>query len=333
MEIATSTNLLNTDPDRIRAAVMRRFSPLDGIGKDLTSTTNYSDALKDSGLGFEPKVRALKTIDGDDVPGYKSIFNGDKCLSVVKNDYTVISNEEAFGIAEDLVNEDGFTYCTGNLQKDGARCRLVLAGPMVDIQGESYTPYAILNNSFDLSRSISVQFMYLRLVCLNGLMRKAPGMTSQISLTHFGEKESKLKRLSEFRVGFTNSLDYLKKEADVLAATPFTKEEFRQEIIPALVSHVFQRPANATLTDRQAVRTQAFIESVLSAYDATDTAAYNGTAYKVLLTMTDLDSHMSPFVNRSNPDLYINRVLQAETMLSMANFAANYIINTRKLSI
>ena len=337
MEYATS--LLNTDPDRIRKAVMRRFSPLDGIGKDLTDCKTYDEALTVSGLGFEPQSEQLIARKGKDefpVPGYKAIYNGvdhKALLSVVKEDYTVVDNREAFAIAEDLVTQDGFRYEVSNIVKDGARCRLVLAGPEVEIAGEAYTPYAVLNNSFDLSRSISIQFMFMRIVCLNGLMRKAPGVSSSIFLTHFGEKEAKLNRLRDFRISFDKTLEYLRKEASVLQATPLTKDEFRQEIVPLVVDHVFQRPANAPLTDRQLARTQSFVESVLSAYDATDTANFNGTAYKVLLTMTDLDSHISPFVKRNNPDVYINRVLQAETIMSMANLVANHIIKTRKLHI
>ncbi len=326
-------NLLNTDQNRIRNAVMKRFSPLDGIGKDLQECKSYSEALQKSGLGFTPIVKTLKSSDGDDVPGFKGIYNEKNCLHVVKDDYTVVSNEEAFAIAEDLCTQEGFKYCTSSINKNGARCRLVLSGPEVFIADEIFVPYAILNNSFDLSRSISVQFMFLRVVCLNGLMRRAPGMQSSIFLTHFGEKDTKLKRLADFNVSFGKTLGYLQREAEVFRNVKMTKEEFRQEILPLLVSHVFQRPKDAMLTERQVVRTQSFIESVLSAYDATDTSNFNGTAYKVLLTMTDLDSHLSPFVNRGNPDIYINRVLQTDTLMSMANVVANHIITTRKLQI
>lgn len=332
-DFAIGNNLLNADPDRIRKAVMRRFSALDGIGKDLTQATSYDEALRVSGLGFEPVVKKLKTVDDLSVEGYKGLYNEDKLLSVVKSDYTVVSNEEAFSVADDLVQEEGFNYCVSNIQKDGARCRLVLSGPQVYIADEVFTPYAIFNNSFDLSRSISVQFMFERLVCLNGLMRRAPGVSSSIYLTHFGEKDTKLKRLTDFKINFEETFKYLQKEANAFLNVPLTKEEFRKEILPKVVSHVFQRSENTPLSERQMIRTQSFIESVLSAYDAEDTQAFNGTAYKVLLTMTDLDSHLAPFVNRSNPDLYINRILQSETLMSLANFTANYIIKTRHLSI
>lgn len=333
-DYATATSLVNTDPDRIRKSILRRFSPLDGIGQDLRSATTYEDALRISGLGFTPEVHKLETV-GSKKPaeGYKAIFNGDKILSVVQDAYTVVSNEEAFAVAEDLVKEDGFKYEVSNMTKNGARSRLILSGPNVDIGGEVFTPYAIFNNTFDLSRSISIQFMFMRLVCLNGMMRKAPGMTSYIQLAHFGEKSSKLKKLAQFEMSFVKTLKYLQQEAQALQSVQFTREEFQKEMLPQIVSHVFHRPVNAPITQRQTVRTQAFIDSVMAAYDAQDLANFNDTAYKVLLTMTDIDSHIAPLVDHKNPDIYINRVLQIDTIQSLANFAANYLLQTRHIKV
>ena len=333
-DYATATSLVNTDPDRIRKSILRRFSPLDGIGQDLRSATTYEEALRISGLGFTPEVHKLETIGSKKpVEGYKAIFNGDKVLSVVQNAYTVVSNEEAFAVAEDLVKEDGFQYEVSNMSRNGARSRLVLSGPNVDIGGEVFTPYAIFNNTFDLSRSMSIQFMFMRLVCLNGMMRKAPGMTSSIQLAHFGEKTSKLKKLAQFEMSFVKTLKYLQQEARALQSVQFTREEFQKEMLPQIVGHVFHRPIDAPITQRQTIRTQAFIDSVMAAYDAQDLANFNDTAYKVLLTMTDVDSHLAPIVDHKNPDVYINRVLQLDTIQSLANFAANYLLQTRHIKI
>lgn len=334
MQTAVDKNLLNADSERIRKAVLKRFSSLDGIGEVLEGCTTYAEALEKSKLGFTPEIRTLRTVaNSAPIEGYKALYNKDSLLAIVKSDYTVVSNSEAFSVAEDLVDEEGFTYFTSNIQKDGARCRLVLAGPPVYISDEVFTPYAIFNNSFDLSRSISVQFMFERLVCLNGLMRRAPGLTSSIYLTHFGQKDTKLKRLSEFKSNFEKTLKYLQHEAEAFKSIKVTREDFKKEILPLITSHIFQRPADASLSARQIVRTQAFIEAAMSAYDSTDTQNFDDTAYKVLLTMTDLDSHLAPFVNRSNPDVYINRVLQTETLMSMANVVGNHFIKEYSLNI
>ncbi len=332
---ATEGGLLGVDPERVRAAVMRRFSPLDGIGQDLRKATTYSDALKISGLGFEPLRKKLVTEDGKAIVGFQAIYNGNnnELLHVVKDDYTIVSNEEAFALAEDLVQYEDFTYEVGSLVNNGARSKLILAGPTAQIGGEDFTPYAVLNNSFDLSKSVCVQFMFMRLACLNGLARKAPGLSSSFNFSHFGNKVPKLRKLSQFKNQFAYTLGYLQREAEVLKNTALSEDEFRKEIVPLVVGHMFGREPNALITERQQARTQSFIESVLSTYSAIDTANFGGTAYKALLAMSDVDSHTAPFVNRSNPDVYINRVLQDGVRLSLANFVANYIIESRHLQV
>lgn len=333
---AMNNNLLQSSAPSVRKAVLKRFSPVDGVGVDLKNATSYSEAMGISGLGFIPEQELLATVkDGRAITGYKALFNSltGEQLSVVKKEYTVISNDEAFNTAEDLVSFEGFKYETSNTQNGGARSRLILSGPSAFIAGEEYTPYAVFNNSFDLSKSVCIQFMFMRLACLNGLMRKAPHCNSTIALSHFGHKETKLKRLTEFRNNFAATLGYLQREATILQSTPLTRKEFKDEIVPFIVAHTFQRPINAQLTPQQRTRTEAYVTSIMKAYDEVDTANYNDTAFKAQLALSDIDSHLAPFVNRNRADLYLDRVLQSGTLLSTANAAANYIIGTRKLII
>ena len=333
---AVDKKLLSATQNQVRSAVLRRFSPIEGVGIDLRNAQNYQEAMTLSGLGFIPQQEKIATVSNQrEITGYKALFNSitQEQLSVVKNEYTVISNDEAFTTAEDLIAYEGFKFETSNTQKGGARSRLILSGPSVFIQGEEFTPYAVFNNSFDLSKSVCIQFMFMRLSCLNGLMRKAPQCNSTIALSHFGQKETKLKRLTQFRNNFSATLAYLQREAAVLQSTKLTREEFKKEIIPFIVAHTFQRPINTPLTAQQQTRTEAYITSILQAYDAVDTQNFNNTAFKVQLALSDVDSHLAPFVNRNRPDLYLDRILQSGTVLSTANAATNYMIHQLGLKI
>ena len=333
---AATGNLISKPKNQIRETILRRFSPLEGVGVDLKNASTYSEALTLSGLGFTPQQERMATISNNrPITGYKALFNSitGKQLSVVKDEYMVISNGESFMTAEDLVTYEGFKYEVSNMQRDGARSRLILSGPSIFIEGEEYTPYAVFNNSFDLTKSVCIQFMFLRLACLNGFMRKAPKCNSTIALSHFGQKETKLKRLNQFRNNFAAAVNYLQREAAVLQSTKLTREEFHNEIVPLVVAHTFQRPASAPITAQQQVRTEAYITSLMQAYDAVDTQNYKDTAFKVTLALSDADSHLAPFVNRGRADLYLDRILQNGTVLSTANVATNYIIHSRNLVI
>jgi len=333
---ATTKNLVKVDQDKVREAVLGRFSPVDGVGVDIKNASTYEEALKLSGLGFTPLEEKLVTEStGRVITGYKALFNSitQRQLSVVKNEYTVISNEEAFSTAEDLVAYEGFKYEVSNMKRDGARSRLILSGPNVYIAGEEYTPYAIFNNSFDTTKSVCIQFMFLRLACLNGLMRKAPSCNSTLALSHFGQKEAKLKRLTEFRNTFAITLNYLQREAAVLQSIPLSREEFRNELAPLAASHVLQRKPNTPLTEQQQAKNEAYIMAAMKAYDAIDTTNFDGTAFKAQLAFADVDSHLAPFMNRGRPDIYLDRILQSDTVLSAANVITNYIIESRNVRI
>ena len=68
------------------------------------------------------------------------------------------------------------------------------------------------------------------------------------------------------------------------------------------------------------------IQRLWNAYQSEDTQAYNSTAYKVILAMSDIDTHMAPFRDTQNPSLYMNRVLQG---MVLTTGVAKYIAQTR----
>lgn len=319
------------DADRIRTTVLGRFSPFDGIGEDLRSVTGYDEALEVSGLGFEPRIELMQTIaDRQLINGYKAIFNEKDLLSVVKNEYTVVSNREAFAVSEDLKDFENFTYEVSNMVNYGAKSRLFMSGPIVLIEGEEFTPYAVFHNSFDLSKSVSIQIMFLRMASKSGFMRRGPGVKSSVTFAHFGAKEPKLEKLNQFKYSFAVTLGFLQKEAAELRAMPLTRDQFVDDIIPLAVSHAFQRPKDEPITDRQQNRVISFVETILSAYDSPDLSNFDGTAYKAVLAMADIDSHAAPFVNRGNADLYINRILQDNGLRpSLANTVANHFKSSK----
>lgn len=67
---------------------------------------------------------------------------------------------------------------------------------------------------------------------------------------------------------------------------------------------------------------------LMSAYDAEDTQNYNGTAYKVLLALSDWETHAAPLRDSGNGQLYMNRVLKG--MLT-TTAVAKYIAESRGL--
>lgn len=315
-----------------RKIILKRFSPMDNIGVDLRNTLDYDVAMDLSGVGFIPVEKDLLSIDGDKVPSHKAIFNGDKLLSVVKKGYTTIPNREAFEVANDLVNNEGFHYEVGSVQNNGGVSRLILSGDTTTILGEAFTPYAVLSNSFDGFSGLSLKIMYLRLVCLNGMVREWEDVSSTIWLSHTSTIEHRIEQLKATSDKWRETRELLEREADALASTTFTREQFMKEIVPQALAKLYPPiiKDKGELTERSQEHINNLIATIISAYDSDDLQGFNGTAYKVLLTMTDLDSHLETR-NKDN-NLYINRVLQSGVVgLSLTNLIGNYLLKSRNI--
>lgn len=322
-----ATKLIKTD-----GILLKRFSPLDGIGADLRGVTDYEAAMQVSKIGFIPEEKKLLTADGKNVPTHKAIFNGDELVSVVKKNYNTIPNMEAFEVAEDLVNSNGFNYEVGSVQGAGKVSRLALAGETMNILGDDFIPYAVITNSFDCSTGLSFKFMLLRVVCLNGMVREWKNASSSIWLSHTTTKENRLNQLGNAVNKAMEVKALMQKEADVLSNTPFTRDEFTKEIIPQIISKVYPQRKLNNITEGRGENINKLIATTLAAYDADDTQNFNNTAYKVLLTMADLDSHLS--TKNQDPNVYLNRILQNGLInTSLVNLVGNYLLSSRGIKL
>lgn len=309
-----------------RKIILKRFSPMDNIGVDLRDTLDYNTAMDLSGVGFVPVEKELVSIEGDKIPSHKAIFNGDNLVSVVKKGYTTIPNREAFKVAEDLVNNEGFHYEVGSIQNNGGASRLILSGDTTTILGEAFTPYAVLSNSFDGFSGLSLKIMYLRLVCLNGMVREWEDVSSTIWLSHTSTIGRRIEQLKATTTKWKETRTLIEKEADLLASRTFSRDDFIKKIIPQALARMYPPIVkNSILSERSQEHVNNLIATILSAYDSDDLQGFNGTAYKVLLAMADIDSHMETR-NKDN-NLYINRVLQSGIVgLSLTNLIGNYLL-------
>ena len=100
--------------------------------------------------------------------------------------------------------------------------------------------------------------------------------------------------------------------------TKLSRKEFETIIIPGLLKTMKLDVENEKESNQEKITN--VVQKALSAYDAEDTAMYNGTAYKAILALTDFESHFEPMRNTQNPSIYMNRVLSGMALTtSMAN--------------
>ena len=324
-----------------RDKVLKRFSVFNGAGVNLRGVETLDDALDKARINYGAVKSPIFLQDGTEIKDHYCVTKSDDNtpLGVVGKDYNPIHNRDAFEIAGELVDNFGFQYEAGGASRgshcvvDDAKTFLVLRGDDVRIgegDGDVFNTFAVFRNSFDGSSGIQYRFVMQRLVCMNGMTRYLGGKKSQlwINVQHSNSMADKLMIANEAMRNYAHDVDAIKAEANAFMNTHLTRKEFENEIIPMLLS-TMKLNVEDEKESNQAKITNV-VQKALSAYDAEDTAAYNGTAYKAILAMTDFESHMEPMRDTQNPSIYMNRTLNG---MVWTTAIANYLVQTRHIRL
>ena len=337
-----STNLFSTEEGRKK--VLSRFSCFNGVGNDLRGITDYQEALKLANLDYEVEKKPLIYEDGgiaENAYGIR-ILGTNQHLGMVGKDYTPVTNTDAFLAAQELVETGNMVFETGGISKgsknalDYAKTFMVLRGEDIEIgnDGDTFNSFIVFRNSFDGSSGVQYRFLLQRLVCLNGMVRYLGGKKSQfwINIQHSSTVIDKIRIANEALYQRAKEIKQIQAEATAFMNTPLTATEFKTEIVPQLLKVMKLKTDDKDEQKRQRgeERVAIAVQKALSAYDAEDTQNYNNTAYKVLLAMSDFESHISPFRNTDNPQLYFNRLLEG---MIWTTGIAKYIAETRGIKV
>ena len=321
-----------------RKKVLSRFSMFDGVGLDLTECNSYDEALLNAGLDYTANKEPIYLADGTKVEDFFASVKSDdlhSVLGIVGNQYTAVSNRDAFSIAEEIVNEGAARYEVGGPALGSQNCLnysrsfLVLRGDDFNIEDDVYNSFIVFNNSFDGSTGLSYQVICQRLVCLNGLVRYLGGKKNQlqIRIQHSKTAMDRIQMANKIIKQRLQEITLIKQEAQLFIGQTMSKDQFIKEIIP-LVLKEKKVVENDKERQRGRERIDNMVMQLMSAYDAEDTQNYNGTAYKVLLALSDWETHAAPLRDSGNGQLYMNRVLKG--MLT-TTAVAKYIAESRGL--
>jgi phage/plasmid-like protein (TIGR03299 family) len=165
---------------------------------------------------------------GVEVEGfYKTVRSDtDKCLGVVGERYTVISNKDAFEII-DMMGGEGVKRETGGVLGKGERVFMTAIMPETcKIAGDVIGQYFVLTNSFDGSSSLRMMMTPVRVVCQNTLNMAINGATRTYLLKHTENYE---RRLQEAAKSLGIIKDYYTRFKDIgeaLVAQKFNEKNF-----------------------------------------------------------------------------------------------------------
>ncbi len=319
-----------------RAKVLKRFSMFDSVGQDLTACDTLDEALASAGLNYTGIKTPIFLPDGTEVAVTKDT-DPQAVLGVVGNQYHPISNAEAFDVAGAIVDNGYARYEVGGAAlkaknvEDGAKSFLVLRGDDFNIEGDVFNSFVLFRNSFDGSSGVQYQIICQRLVCLNGMVRYLGKKAAQFSIKiqHSKSAPQRIRETREVMENYLQQIEEMKREAQLFINTPMSRAEFEREILPQVLKE-------RKLVENDKERTKGFervertISQIISAYDADDVQNFNGTAYKVLLALSDWETHSEPLRDCGNNQVYLNRIAKGMVTTS---YIAKYIAETRNLGV
>ena len=333
------TNYYNTNTST-RNKILRRFSMFDGVGLDLTRADSYETALQMAGLDYTAEKAELYLADGKRVDDHFAVVKSDdpsKILGVVGNQYHAVGNKEAFAVAENIVNDGYAQYEVGgpSLKShnavDFAKSFLVLKGDDFQIEDDIFNSFVVFNNSFDGSTGVQYQVICQRVVCMNGMVRYLGGKDSQlkINIQHSRTANERIKTANKIIMKRQNDIEIIKKEADAFIKQGFTRAEFEKEIIP-LILESKKLVEKDKERERGHERIEQVVSEILQAYNADDVQNYNSSAYRVILALSDYESHSAPLRDTGNGQIYMNRIIKG---MALTTTVARYIAETRGIKI
>ena len=302
---------------------MSQFTYFDRLGNKISSGASIADALKESSLDYtvikKPVYLENGTLVKDAFCTLKSDDNTQ--LGVVGKQYTIVQNSEAFAFIDDVLHESGGEIIKAGAFQDFKKSFVVVKTEDIEILGETYNPYLLFYNSFDGSGSIKACFTPVRVMCQNTIVYAFKKAITKVSIRHFSTAQERLVQAKDILLQNNQQLEFLKKDSEELAKITLTKEEFKDKIVPIVLSEM-KIAKDSEEKKRNKDRYEQTANALIKAYDANDLANLNNTAYKAIQAVADFESHVEPMKNATNGAIYMGRVLE---MMKLTTAARQYI--------
>lgn len=323
-----------------RMTILKRFSMFDGVGFDLTGSSSYDEALANAGLDYTAKMVKLFLEDGTEVKNHYGAAKSDNpshILGVVGNQYHAVSNRDAFAVAEDIVKGGYANYEVGgpSLRSrntiDYARSFLVLKGDDFQIENDVFNSFVVFNNSFDGSTGVQYQVVCQRVVCMNGMVSYLGGQHNQIriNIQHSKSANDRVRAVKKIVMKRQEDIEIIKKEAQAFIGTSVTRAQFENEIVPLVIR---KKGLVEIKKDRErgSERVQKVVDELMQAYNSDDVQNYASSAYRIILAVSDYESHSKPLRDTGNGHIYMNRILKG---MQITTAVAQYLADTRKIYV
>lgn len=258
-------------------------------GIKLENVTSLETALKLSGLDFEVEKKPLYFGEGDELTLIDKQFatvrtDTNQFFGVVSDSYQILQNREAFDFLDSLVLEGAKFETAGFFRKNGAASYITMSAEPMNILGDNFDNYFMISNGHDGGSAVKVAITPIRSYCRNSAILALKKATNIVSIQHSKTMADRLVAAKEILTANSNYLNELKIVAEELAVKPFSAEAFE-----ALARKLY--PVKEDASEIVQIRNLAQIEKLMKAYKEDDLQNFNGTAWKVIQAVSDMESH------------------------------------------
>lgn len=270
-------------------------------GVTLDNVTSLDVALKLSGLDFEVEKKpvyfnstfGMTNEAGKNLPPKFTKIEGQfttvrtdtmQPFGVVTDAYEILQNRDAFDFLDSLVMEGARFETAGFFKKNGAASYITMSTEPMMILGDKFDPFMMISNGHDGGSAVKVCLTAIRAVCRNTAILALKKASNLVTVQHSKKMYDKLLVAQEVLLSNTKYMEELKIVAEELAVKPFSEEAFE-----ALARKLY--PIEEEKSEIIQIRNLAQIEHLLRAYKQDDLQNFNGTAWKALQAVSDVNSH------------------------------------------
>lgn len=263
-----------------------------GLGIVIQDAPDADEALKVAKLDWEvmqmPAIGKLGTeeLKTPYMLNYRTSDNS--ILGIVKNQYKIVQNKDAFAFTSELIGTGEVKYETAGSLAGGKRVWMLAKMPERSILGETHIPYLLFNNSHDGSSAVRVTMTNTRVVCQNTLNIALAGAKRIWSYTHKGDMESKLHEARETLKRSNEYMNAFDAEAERLAMKKFSNQDVKdilEKLFPVEDESIGKRKLNNLIYLRQNFEV---------ALKRADIEHFKNTAYGIINAASDFALHTKP---------------------------------------
>ncbi|MGA2621068.1 MAG: DUF932 domain-containing protein [Thermoguttaceae bacterium] len=251
-------------------------TPWHGLGVEVGAPLSVQEALRKGSLDWEVGTVKLQTLDKppSPVPNRQAIVrldrlpgSQDRVLGVVHLGFKPVQNRDAAMLLDTIFGRGKPVYHTGGYLGHGEMVWLLakIDKQLVVGAGDIVEPYALMANSHDGSRALTISLTTVRVVCENTLnlaLRKR-GIGPRFWRSHHGTIEDHTGAAETFFASFVSELDNVASTFQRLA-----HKKCRDWQFSALVAKLFRDPARPLNADQNPTVRKAYETRMASIQEA-----------------------------------------------------------------